>query len=114
MLCGGPLGNAAYTQAYTATVASEKLVAIAVAVAGHPAVPVKHPIERCSGHCRHHKPVHGAQMLELNQSGDRSGQDGKSKFDEVTKMWSAMSEEEKRAYTEDFKVPLCSASFLSS
>lgn len=43
-------------------------------------------------------------MHELNQNGGH--QDGKSKFDEVTKMWSAMSEEEKRAYTEDFKVPL--------
>ena len=49
----------------------------------------------------------GAQMLELSQNGNhQSGQhqDGRWKFDEVTKMWSAMSEEEKHAYTEDFKV----------
>ncbi len=46
-------------------------------------------------------------MLELSQNGThQSGQhqDGRWKFDEVTKMWSAMSEEEKHAYTEDFKV----------
>ncbi len=46
-------------------------------------------------------------MLELSQNGNhQSGQhqDGRWKFDEVTKMWSAMSEEEKHAYTEDFKV----------
>ena len=48
-------------------------------------------------------PLHGMQMLELGQNGDHQ-QDGRSKFDEVTKMWSAMSEEAKRAYTEDFKV----------
>ena len=41
-------------------------------------------------------------MLELSQNGNH--EDGRTKFDEVTKMWSAMSPEAKHAYTEDFKV----------
>ena len=47
-----------------------------------------------------------AQLAEMHNThnGDESGQSHKARFEEVTKMWSGMNEEEKRAYTEDFKV----------
>ena len=37
-------------------------------------------------------------------NGDPTSQSHKERFEEVGKMWSSMTEDEKRAYTEDFKV----------